>query len=269
MGADRIYISNALARSITKAVRMNKHLRQKNVELDEFTYLASHDLQEPLRKITVFSSLLRRDLGDQLPERAEQDVAFIVDAATRMQTLVQNMVDLSWAGNGVMHCQEVALDACVDRAIEALAVEVQTTNAIIRRDVLPLVHGDAAMLTRLYQNLLSNALKFCVAQRPVVHLTAKQQDGQLVFGVHDNGIGIELEYQKQIFMPFKRLHGRGEYEGTGIGLAICRKTIKRHGGRIWVESSPGQGTHLKFTLSDCREEEYLYPFLTLTGNGED
>ncbi|MCZ6875538.1 MAG: ATP-binding protein, partial [bacterium] len=126
-----------------------------------------------------------------------------------------------------------------------------------------------AMLTRLYQNLLSNALKFCVAQRPVVHLTAKQQDGQLVFGVHDNGIGIELEYQKQIFMPFKRLHGRGEYEGTGIGLAICRKTIKRHGGRIWVESSPGQGAHLRFTLSDCREEEYLYPFLTLTGNGED
>lgn len=249
MGIDRIYISDALARSIAKVVRMNKHLRQKNVELDEFTYLASHDLQEPLRKLEVFSDLLRRDVGRALPEPAERDVMFIVDAATRMQTLVQNLVDLSQTGNGVMRCQEVALDACVDRAIAALSVMVQASDATIRRDALPVVRGDDAMLTRLYQNLLSNALKFCRNQPPVIHLTAEQQGEQLVFGVLDNGIGIEREYQKQIFMPFKRLHGRGEYEGTGIGLAICRKAIKRHGGRIWVESQPGQGTHLKFTLA--------------------
>jgi signal transduction histidine kinase len=255
MGIDRICISDALARSMTKVVRMNKYLRQKNVELDEFTYLASHDLQEPLRKLTVFSNLLRSDVGGELPEAAERDVAFIVDAATRMQMLVQNLVDLSQTGNGVMHCQEVALDACVDRAIAALSATVQEVDATIRRDALPVVRGDDAMLTRLYQNLLSNALKFCGDQSPVIHLTAARQGEQVVLGVMDNGIGIEREYQKQIFMPFKRLHGRGEYEGTGIGLAICRKAIKRHGGRIWVESQPGQGTHLKFTLASRWDED--------------
>lgn len=255
MGVDRIYISDALARSITKVVRMNKDLRQKNIELDEFTYLASHDLQEPLRKLTVFSSLLRSDVGDALPEAAERDVAFIVDAATRMQALVQNLVALSRTGNGVMHDQEVALDACVDRAIEALSPMVQTVDATIKRDALPVVRGDDTMLTRLYQNLLSNALKFCGDQPPVIHLTAEQQGEQMVLGVRDNGIGIEREYQKQIFMPFKRLHGRSEYEGTGIGLAICRKAINRHGGRIWVESQPGQGTHFKFTLASHWNED--------------
>ena len=254
MGVDRIYISDALARSITKAVRMNKSLHRKNVELDEFTYVASHDLQEPLRKLMVFSSMLRSDLGDDLPERAEKDVVFIVDAATRMQTLIHNLLDLSRAESGVMHCHEVALDACVDRALEMLETGIQAATAMIVREVLPTVQGDDAMLTRLYQNLIDNALKFCNAQHPVIRLTAEQQGEQLVFGVHDNGIGIQPEYHEQIFMPFKRLHGRGDYEGTGIGLAICRKTVERHGGRIWVESELGQGTYLKFTLAQHQDE---------------
>ena len=255
MGIDRVYISDALARSITRAVRINKHLRQKNVELDEFTYLASHDLQEPLRKLIVFSNLLRNDVGGALPEPADRDVMFIVDAATRMQVLVQNLVDLSQTSNGVMHYREVALDACVDRALAALSATVQEVGATISRDALPVVQGDDAMLTRLYQNLLSNALKFCGTNTPIIHLTAEQQGEYVVLGVRDNGIGIEPEYQKQIFMPFKRLHGRDEYAGTGIGLAICRKAIKRHGGRIWAESQPGQGTHLKFTLASHWNED--------------
>lgn len=250
MGIDRICISDALARSIAKVVRMNKSLRRKNAELDELTYVASHDLQEPLRKLIAFSSLLRQDVGNNLPERAETDLGFIVDAATRMHMLVQNLLELSRTGNAVMRREQVALDTCANRAVEALTTRIQATGATVSRDALPTVWGDGALLTQLYQHLLGNALKFRSTHRPLIALTVELQEGQTVLGVKDNGIGIQPEYHEQIFAPFKRLHGRGEYEGTGIGLAICRKTVERHQGRIWVESDAGQGAHFKFTLED-------------------
>lgn len=257
MGIDRVCISDALARSVAKAVRMNKHLRRKNTELDEFTYIASHDLREPLRKLITFSGMLRRDLGEHLPERAERDLEFIIDAATRMQLLIQNLLDLSRVGNAIMHCSQVALDVCVDHALKALAAQFKTTEMSIKRDPLPTVQGDQTMLTQLYQNLLSNALKFRGPDQLVIHLTAEDQGNRLILGVQDNGIGIKPEYHEQIFAPFKRLHGHHAYEGTGIGLAICHKTVERHGGRIWVESDAGQGAHFRFTLAeehDCAEE---------------
>jgi signal transduction histidine kinase len=250
MGIDRTCISDALARSIAKVVRMNKRLRRKNTGLDEFTYIASHDLQEPLRKLMTFSSLLRRDLGDGLPERADKDLDFIVDAASRMQMLIHNLLDLSRAGNTAMHRDQVPLDACVNCALKALEAHIRATQAVIVRDVLPTVWGDHAMLTQLYQNLLSNALKFYDEPPPMIRLTVEQQGEQVVFGVQDNGIGIKPEYHQQIFAPFKRLHGHGEYEGAGIGLAICHKTVERHEGRIWVESDAGRGAHFKFTLAN-------------------
>jgi light-regulated signal transduction histidine kinase (bacteriophytochrome) len=150
-----------------------------------------------------------------------------------------------------MRREQVALDACANRALEALTTRIQATGATISRDALPTVWGDGAMLTQLYQHLLGNALKFHSTHRPLISLTVELQEGQTVLGVKDNGIGIKTEYHEQIFAPFKRLHGRGEYEGTGIGLAICRKTVERHQGRIWVESDAGQGAHFKFTLEDC------------------
>ena len=251
MGIDRVCISDALARSIAKVVRMNKSLRRKHTELDEFTYIASHDLREPLRKLITFSGMLRKDLGEQLPERVERDLDFIIDAATRMQLLIQNLLDLSRVGNAVMHCGQVALDLCVDHALEALAAQTKTTETTISRDPLPIVHGDQTMLTQLYHNLLSNALKFRGPDQLVIRLTAEDLGICRIFGVKDNGIGIKPEYHEQIFAPFKRLHGRHTYEGTGIGLAICHKTIERHGGRIWVESDAGQGAHFRFTLTDA------------------
>ena len=250
LGIDRVCISDALARSLAKIVRMNKSLRQKNAELDEFTYIASHDLQKPLRHLTTFSSMLRQDLDAVLPERAEKDLHFITEAAERMRSMVHSLLLLSRTGNAVMHWEQVALETCVERAVSALSKTMPIAPEHIRPDPLPVVYGDADMLTQLYRHLLENALKFNHQPQPCVHLTATHQDGRWVLGVADNGIGIKPEYHEQIFIPFKRLHGHSEYEGAGIGLSICRKAVERHGGSIWVESQAGQGTHVKFTLDE-------------------
>ncbi|UCB53652.1 MAG: hypothetical protein JSV10_06545 [Candidatus Zixiibacteriota bacterium] len=248
--AERKRAEAALLQQARQLERANEELERKNAELDQFTYVASHDLQEPLRKVTAFSGILRQDLGDNLPERAEKDLGFIVDAAKRMQKLVQDLLALSRSGRVAVKWETVSLGRCVDRAIDSLAVRIQESQAEIVRDELPQVRGDRTMLTQLYQNLLSNALKFTGSERPCIDLTAERVDRRLILGVKDNGIGIEPRYAEQIFAPFKRLHGRGKYEGTGIGLAICAKTVGRHGGRIWVESTPGKGTHFKFTLDE-------------------
>lgn len=239
-----------LAEQTKRLERANEELKRKNTELDQFTYVASHDLQEPLRKVTAFSGMLRQDLGDSLPERADKDLGFILDAARRMQKLVQDLLALSRSGRMAMKWEKISLDHCADQAIETLAMRIKESRAEILRDDLPEVWGDRTMLTQLYQNLFSNALKFKSPNRPLIRLTAERIDGQLVLGVKDNGIGVEPKYAEHIFAPFKRLHGRGEYEGTGIGLAICCKTIERHGGTIWVESKPGKGAHFKFTIGE-------------------
>lgn len=223
-------------------------LARVNAELDEFTYVASHDLQEPVRKLVAFSELLRKDIGDDLPPRVAQDLAFISDAALRMQRLVRDLLALSRSGKVSMLHEHVALDDAVDLALEALALRVRESGARINRDPLPMVSGDLTLLTQLYQNLIDNALKFVDGQHPEIFLTAEQIDGEWIFGVCDNGIGIAPQYLEQIFQPFKRLHGPGKFAGSGVGLSICRKVVERHRGRMWVESETGQGTRFKFTL---------------------
>ena len=228
--------------------RLNRQLADRNRELEEFAYVASHDLQEPLRKLITFGGLLRRDLGDDLPERAGRHLDFITDAAGRMQTLVQDLLALSRAGKSESRRQLVAMDACIDKALDALEISLEGKGAEIRRDPLPELWCDPIMVTQLYQNLIGNALKFVSDKQPMVRLTAEQDGQRWVLGVADNGIGIKPEYGEQIFQAFQRLHGRREYEGSGIGLAVCRKAVEHHGGKIWVESELGQGAHFKFTL---------------------
>ena len=223
-------------------------LARVNAELDEFTYVASHDLQEPVRKLVAFSDLLRKDIGGDLPPRAEQDLVFIVDASLRMQRLVRDLLSLSRTGKVSMVREKVALDEAVAQALEALELRVAESGATISRVPLPSVSGDLTLLSQLYQNLIGNALKFVAGHRPEIALTAEQVDGTWVFGVRDNGIGISPQYQDHIFQPFKRLHGREQYEGSGVGLSICRKVVERHRGRIWVESEEDQGAHFRFTL---------------------
>jgi signal transduction histidine kinase len=244
----------SLADTVARLSEANQALTRKNAELYEFTYVASHDIQEPLRKLTSFAELLQVDLGGALSDAVAKDLNYITDAARRMQTLVQDLLKLSRAGRTELKRERVSLGECVNRALTALAGRIDDTNAEITCDDLPEVEVDSMLLTQLYQNLIGNALKFVLeAQQPVVRITAEPSDGGWVLGVRDNGMGIAPEYAEQIFAPFKRLHGRGEYDGSGIGLAICRKTVERHGGRIWVESAPGKGAHFRFTVAADQE----------------
>jgi PAS domain S-box-containing protein len=239
----------ALAERTVQLERTNRELVATNAELEEFTHVASHDLQEPLRTLTAFSDFLRKDLDLPLPAKAAQDLGFITDAAKRMQTLIQDLLALSRAGRVAKKREKVSLGECADQALEALAIRVKETGAKITREKLPEVWGDSTLLKQLYQNLIGNALKFTGEQPPVIRLTAEEREGSLVFGVKDNGIGIDTRYAQQVFQPFRRLHARTDYEGSGIGLAICRKIAERHGGKIWVESEPGKGAHFRFTIS--------------------
>ena len=244
----------ALADRTVQLERKNRELVALNAELDEFTHMASHDLQEPLRTLTAYSDLLRKDLAQSLPERAARDLGFITDAAKRMQTFIRDLLALSRAGRVVKKGDKISLGECADRALEALAMRVEETGAQVMREELPEVWGDSTLLTELYQNLIGNALKFRGDQRPIIQLTFEERNGDQIFGVKDNGLGIEPKYAQQIFQPFRRLHGVAEYEGSGIGLAICHKIVARHGGKIWVESEPGKGAHFRFTFSHRTKE---------------
>jgi signal transduction histidine kinase len=247
--------SRMLRSAVTKATRklklMNVSLEKRNKELDEFTFVASHDLQEPLRKITTFSSMLKLDLGDDLSVDAEENLAFVTDAAKRMQTLVDDLLLLSRSGRRELNKATISLNQCVDTALDSLSTLVEENNAEIIKIVLPEVYGDRTLITQLYQNLIGNAIKFHRKDSsPVVTLTVESSAAGTVFGVADNGIGIAEKYHAQVFSPFKRLHGKDTYKGTGIGLAICRKAVERHNGKIWIETSPEGGAYFKFTLGD-------------------
>lgn len=239
-----------LARQHDALESANQDLARSNSELEQFASVASHDLQEPLRKLVSFSELLRVDLGGELTERAAQDLEFITDAARRMRTLVRDLLTLSRTGTSEMKVRTVSLDACVDRVLEALDLRISETRAVITRDPLPEVQGDPTLIEELYQNLLSNALKFVApGASPRIHLSADPGlDDTWVIGVRDAGIGIDPDRVSEIFRPFRRLHSSDKYPGTGIGLAIARKAVDRHGGRLWVESVKGGGSHFRFTL---------------------
>ncbi len=236
-------------------VAYSKQLEARNSELDQFTYVVSHDLQEPLRKLISFSRLLHEDLGADLPEDAAKDLYFITDAADRMQKLVQDLLALSRIGRTAVKKDSVRCDDCVDAALESLSQKIEETGARIIRDPLPEIVGDKGLLTRLYQNLIENALKFSDTHEPEVRITAQQTDNGRILGVEDNGIGIEAKYADQIFLPFKRLHSRDSFPGTGIGLSICKKITDLMEGRIWVESDgPGTGSRFKFSFDRQAEE---------------
>ncbi|HWB09273.1 MAG TPA: ATP-binding protein [Pirellulales bacterium] len=235
--------------SLTRAV---EDLRQTNEDLAQFTYFASHDLQEPVRKINYFAAQLQEDIGDNLSDDARTDFRYLVDAARRMQALIRSLLMLCKAGHAEMERGPVDLENCANDALECLSEKIEAARAVIVRSPLPIVEGDATLLTHLYQNLVGNALKFQKAEPLRIELTAESRDDHCLLGVRDNGIGIEPKFAQTIFAPFRRLHGRDQYEGAGIGLAICKKVVDRHGGRIWVESQPGAGAHFKFLLPECQ-----------------
>lgn len=225
-------------------------LKDKNKELADFTYMASHDLQEPLRKLMSFSELLREDAGDDLNPDAAEDLEFIVDAAERMKSLVNSLLRLSRVGRAQLELAPVDLGEAAREAAEILSTRVEDTGAeIIVPDDLPTIVADQPLVVQLFQNLMGNAIKFVAAGvQPRVEVTAEEVEDGWLIGVRDNGIGIDPELADQIFTPFRRLHTRSEYAGSGIGLAICTKIVERHGGILRVESTLGEGAHFLFLL---------------------
>ncbi len=242
-----------LSASKKVAEQRAEELSQANEELEQFAYAASHDLQEPIRTLVSFSTFLRDDVGDDLSPEAATDLEHITVAAQRMKRLVTDLLALSRASRSTLKPAEVALEDCLKDSLDALRERVTETGARVEQAPLPVVSGDRRLLTQLFQNLLGNAMKFRRGNEPpAITVAAQQQDSVWLIEVKDNGIGIEPEYASQIFAPFKRLHGMEDYEGSGIGLAICKRAVERHGGRIWVESEPGDGSRFRFTLPTHR-----------------
>jgi signal transduction histidine kinase len=227
-------------------------LARSNAELQQFAYVASHDLQEPLRMVSNFTQLLAERYGPKLDNDAREFIAFAVEGATRMQTLVQDLLALSRVGTRGKHLEVVRLDEAVDRAVANLELAIQDNGALVSHDELPEVMADSSQMMQLFQNLIGNGIKFKGAEPPLVFISAARNAKEWTLSVRDNGIGFEPQYAERIFAVFQRLHSRDEYQGNGIGLAICRKIVERHQGRIWAESKPGSGTTFYFTMPAAR-----------------
>ncbi|WP_198289868.1 sensor histidine kinase [Nocardioides sp. Iso805N] len=230
-------------------------LRRSNAELEQFAYVASHDLQEPLRKVASFCQLLEKRYGDVLDERGQQYIDFAVDGAKRMQVLITDLLTFSRVGRISDTHVAVPLDTVVDKALANLATAIEESGAQIDcPDTLPQVSGDPTLLVMLWQNLVGNAIKFRAEDRPPrISLTCEDDpdspDGEAwLFALTDNGIGIPAEFIEKVFVIFQRLHSREQYAGTGIGLALCRKIVEYHGGRIWIDTTYTTGTRVCFTL---------------------
>ncbi len=228
--------------------RHARELARSNQELQQFAYVASHDLQEPLRMVSSYTELLAQRYAGQLDADANDFIAFAHDGAKRMEQLIQDLLAYSRVHTREVRFEPVDCQSAIERALKNLQVSIEESGAAVVCEPLPAVVGDGAQLTQLFQNLIGNAIKYRSAQAPRIHIRAERRGPEWVFAVRDNGIGIDPQYAQRIFVIFQRLHSHAEYPGTGIGLAIAKKIVERHGGRIWVESQPGDGSTFFFTL---------------------
>jgi len=227
-----------------------EELARSNAELEQFAYVASHDLQEPLRMVASYTQLLAKRYQDKLDSDARDFIAYAVDGAVRMQKLIADLLNYSRVSTRGKSVEPSNWDAILERTLPGLKLAISESGAAVSHDPLPTVMGDDMQLGQLFQNLLANAIKFRSDKPPRIHVSAERNGNAWKFSVRDNGIGIAPEYAERIFMIFQRLHSKGQYPGTGIGLAICKKIVERHGGRIWVNSQPGSGATFFFTIPD-------------------
>jgi hypothetical protein len=255
--SERKRAEESLRRTLTELTR-------SNADLEQYAYVAAHDLQEPLRMVANFVQLLAQRYRGQLDADADEFIGFAVEGATRMHLLINDLLEYSLVDRSDRSFQPADCEAVLAQALRNLEFTISDSGADITHDPLPIVAGDAPQLQRIFENLIHNAIKFHSAEPPHVHISAKlrnaesdsahrtadlaQPISEWLFAVRDNGIGIEPQYAERIFRLFQRLHSRREYAGTGIGLPICKKIIERHGGRIWVESELGAGATFYFTI---------------------
>jgi signal transduction histidine kinase len=244
----RMRAERQLRRAMDELQRTNAELARSNTALGEFAYAASHDLQEPLRMVARFTQLLQHRYQGKLDADADEFIGFAVDGAKRMETLIKDLLDYSRVSTRGLPPAETDCAPVFEQAVANLRAAIEESGARVTCRRLPVVRADASQLALLFQNLIGNALKFRGDRPPRVHVAARRERGAWVFSVRDNGIGIDPRHHERIFAVFQRLHTRAEYPGTGIGLALCKKIVERHGGRIWVESEVGQGSTFYFTL---------------------
>lgn len=257
LAIDSAQLYEAAQREITERKRAESELearaedlRRSNAELEQFAYVASHDLQEPLRMVSSYTQLLARRYRDSLDEDAQEFIGYAVDGATRMQQLINDLLAYSRVGTRARELTPTDLSGIVEAALANLSVAIEESSAVVTSDELPTVAGDRTQLLQLFQNLIGNAIKFQDGGTPEIHVGAKREDRDWLISVRDNGIGLDPQYAERVFVIFQRLHGRGDYEGTGIGLAVCKKIVERHRGKMWVESTLGAGSTFYFTLRD-------------------
>ncbi len=237
--------------------RIQRDLERSNQELEQFAYVASHDLQEPLRMVASYCQLLERRYAEIVDEEGREFISYAVDGATRMQSLINDLLTYSRVGRQEQQLEPLSCAETLELVRSNLTTAIEESGATVAVGELPTVMGDASQLMRLFQNLIANAIKFRGERTPEIHVDAERHgdgDGEWLFAVRDNGIGIDPRHADRVFAIFQRLHSRQEYPGTGIGLAVCRKIVERHGGRIWLESEPGRGTTFLFTLPTNRIE---------------
>jgi len=225
-----------------------EELARSNAELEQFAYVASHDLQEPLRMVTSYVELLARRYEGELDSDADDFIAYAVDGANRMQTLIQGLLAYSRVQSRGEGFVPTDTEAAVGHAMANLQASIEESGAAVTHEPLPTVSGAEVQLVEVFQNLIGNAIKFRGEEPPRVHISAQQENGEWTFSVGDNGIGIDPQHQERVFAIFQRLHGRDEYPGVGMGLALCKRIVERHGGRIWVESEEGKGSRFCFTI---------------------
>ena len=232
-------------------------LQRSNAELEQFAYVASHDLQEPLRKVTSFCQLLQRRYAGQLDEKADQYIEFAVDGAKRMQVLINDLLAFSRVGRFERDIGPVSSDAALTAAKANLSDQITAAGAVIEAGSLPMVRAQLTLLSVVFQNLIGNALKFRSERPPRVVITAVRDGAFWAFSVTDNGIGVEPQYADRVFLIFQRLHDRSAYPGTGIGLAMCRKIIEYFGGRIWLDTGVTEGARFCFTVPALSDDSVL------------
>ena len=241
-------LNTDLESRVTELAARSRELERSNTDLQQFAYVASHDLQEPLRTISSFTQLLAKRYREQLDDKAREFIDFAVDGCKRMQALINDLLTFSRVGIESKPLQPIRCDAVLDRALKNLRIAIQESGAQVHRTALPVVMGDDVQLAQLFQNLIANAIKFHGKQPPDIHISAQSQGSSWTITVRDNGIGISPEHRDRVFVIFQRLHNRAQYSGTGIGLAVCKKIVEHHGGSISVQPAPEGGSVFSFAL---------------------